>query len=110
MYRYGKQKYSTDVEVLIRTTDGATIPRDDSNVDYQMALRWVAEGGVIADAQTPQEALDETIFRNNETIKAALLENDIKAIRALIDDDKVRIAVIKKEQSDRRKLLVPPGE
>ena len=29
---------------VIRTSDGATIPFDPQNVDYQQYLAWVAEG------------------------------------------------------------------
>ena len=35
---------------VIRTTDGAAIPFDPDNTDYQAYLKWVAEGN------TPQAA------------------------------------------------------
>jgi hypothetical protein len=31
-------------EGVVRTTDGACIPFDPANMDYQTYLKWVAEG------------------------------------------------------------------
>jgi hypothetical protein len=33
-----------DCVILIRTLDGATIPIDEGNSDYQAYLAWVADG------------------------------------------------------------------
>jgi hypothetical protein len=33
-----------NVEGIQRTTDGACIPLDQANTDYQEYLKWVAEG------------------------------------------------------------------
>ena len=31
-------------QIVLRTTDNAFIPMDESNSDYQAYLKWVAEG------------------------------------------------------------------
>tara|TARA_B100001287_G_scaffold268928_1_gene265783 strand:+ start:1357 stop:1530 length:174 start_codon:yes stop_codon:yes gene_type:complete len=33
-----------DADVIIRTSDNASIPKDEGNIDYQAYLAWVAEG------------------------------------------------------------------
>ena len=37
-------KITTDVTVVKRVSDGAFIPFDPANTDYQEYLKWVAEG------------------------------------------------------------------
>ena len=39
-----------DTTVIIRKSDGASIPTNNANIDYQEYLEWVAEGN------TPEEA------------------------------------------------------
>ena len=31
-------------DVIIRSPDNAAVPKDNSNIDYQKYLEWVAEG------------------------------------------------------------------
>lgn len=51
MYKLGQLRFNqTEPSSVIRTTDGACIPFDPDNTDYQQFLAWCAEGN------TPQEA------------------------------------------------------
>ena len=37
-------KKTSEADVIIRKSDGAAIPKDEANTDYQEYLAWVAEG------------------------------------------------------------------
>ena len=44
MYKLVINTLSGGLETVVRTTDGARIPFDPANTDYQEYLKWVAEG------------------------------------------------------------------
>ena len=45
MYKLGKTSFGqTQQSSVIRLSDGACIPFDEANTDYQAYLKWVAEG------------------------------------------------------------------
>ena len=48
MYQLTKSRFkdmpNMPMSCVIRTTDGACIPCDEANTDYQQYLKWVAEG------------------------------------------------------------------
>jgi len=45
-----------EANCIKRLSDDAIIPFDPANTDYQEYLEWVADGGVVEPADTPEEA------------------------------------------------------
>ena len=56
MYKLCKDIYGNELQCVIRTTDGACIPFDPANTDYQEYLRWIAEGNQPLPADEPTES------------------------------------------------------
>ena len=54
MYKLFKEHYSQEITSVTRLVDGASIPFDEANTDYQEYLEWVAEGN------TPEPADEVT--------------------------------------------------
>ena len=50
MYKLTRNTYGGDTQSVIRKSDGACIPFDPANRDYEEYLEWIADGN------TPEEA------------------------------------------------------
>jgi hypothetical protein len=50
MYKLYKN-LSNEVAGVVRLSDGASIPMDEANTDYQAYLKWVAEGNTPLPAE-----------------------------------------------------------
>jgi hypothetical protein len=46
MYKLSLSSFTNEPCCVIRTSDGACIPINKDNTDYQAYLKWVSEGGV----------------------------------------------------------------
>jgi hypothetical protein len=46
MYQLSPKTLAGNQTSVIRTTDGACIPFDEANTDYQAYLKWLAEGNI----------------------------------------------------------------
>ena len=44
MYKLIKPSIAFDIQILQRLSDGACIPFDPANTDYQAYLKWLEEG------------------------------------------------------------------
>lgn len=54
MYKQFKNTDSIVAQAIIRISDGAYIPFDPANTDYQAYLKWLEEGNTPLPADTPE--------------------------------------------------------
>ena len=93
----------TNNETIIRLSDGAFVPNDVGNSDYQTYLAW-------AKTNTPLEADVQTEKQPNSLILEKLSAIDLLKIRAIVDaiilDDKTALVALEAEASTLRKELI----
>jgi len=54
MYKLIKSPSQQEPKTVLRLSDGACIPFDPANTDYQAYLKWVAEGNTPEPAEEQQ--------------------------------------------------------
>lgn len=54
MYKLINKIYASLPDVIQRTSDGAFIPFDPDNTDYQKYLKFIADGGVPLPAESAE--------------------------------------------------------
>jgi hypothetical protein len=57
MYRLIKNPFTQEVSSVIRLSDGAFIPFDPDNTDYQVYLKWLEEGNEPLPANTTEQGV-----------------------------------------------------
>jgi hypothetical protein len=53
MYKLIKTEYAQEAVGVIRLLDGASVPFDPANTDYQAYLKWLEEGNTPEPADQP---------------------------------------------------------
>jgi hypothetical protein len=54
MYKLAFNNLENEITSVVRLSDGACIPFDPDNMDYQEYLKWVAEGNEPIPADQPE--------------------------------------------------------
>jgi hypothetical protein len=54
MFKLMNDVITGELQCIKRISDGACIPFDPANTDYQVYLKWLAEGNTPESADTPE--------------------------------------------------------
>lgn len=84
----------TNTTSILRTVDGAYIPADEANTDYQAYLAWLAEGNTPEPDDQPTqmqiiESLKEAIQSHLDATAQSLGYDDIKTAVTYADEPAV---------------------
>jgi hypothetical protein len=67
-YKLLKNVLTNNTGSVLRLSDGASIPFDPANTDYQEYLKWVEDGGVPEEAD---EKLSKRLVKTKKKLKKA---------------------------------------
>jgi hypothetical protein len=83
----------TNSSTILRSTDGAFIPDDPANTDYQAYLAWLEEGNIPEPADPiPEPILIATKYKFRLALLELGLLDDIEAFVAATEDRRIKIA------------------
>lgn len=105
-------KLTDSPSIIVRIADGAYIPADPDNTDYQAYLEWLAEGNTPEPADPIVPAVPQSVTMRQARLAllgAGLLDDAAAAIAAIPDETQRRAAQIEWEYAstvERQSALV----